>query len=190
MMQRRADALHAIFQAAVSTPPGARPPEPVVNIIVDQETYEAHWAAAASGASPPPAAPGDVRGRCETDTGVVVDPADVIAASIVGHVRRVVMNSAGVVIQMGRKQRLFTGSTRVAALLQGRRCLWPGCGRDHRTHIDHSTDWQFHGVTDPVNAGPLCPTHNRFKNHGYHVTRDEHGRWHTHRPDGTEIIAA
>lgn len=110
-----------------------------------------------------------------------------IAASIIGHVRRVVMDRSGVVIEMGRKQRLFSGSARTAALLQGRRCLWPGCGRDFRTLIDHTTDWQHQGSTNPANAGPMCPFHNRFKNHGYHVTRDQQGRWHTHGPDGTEI---
>lgn len=188
--QRRADALFAIFQAAASTPAGAQPPEPVVNIIVDIDTFQAHWAAAASDVAPPPADAADVGRRCETDTGIIVDPADVVAASITGHVRRVVMDRAGVVVEMGRRQRLFTGSARTAAMLQGRRCLWPGCGRDHRTHIDHTTDWQHSGGTSPHNAGPLCPHHNRYKSHGYRVRRDEHGRWHTYHPDGTEIVAA
>ena len=26
-----------------------------------------------------------------------------------------------------------------------------------------------------------------FKNHGYRITRDDAGTWHTYRPDGTEI---
>ena len=82
----------------------------------------------------------------------------------------------------------FTGSARVAAFLQGgRRCLWPGCGRTHRIQIDHTTEWQDLGVTAPWNSGPLCPWHNPFKSTGYHVRRDENGRWHTYRPDGTEI---
>jgi hypothetical protein len=127
--------------------------------------------------------------RCETIDGVPVAPADVVMSSLVGHIRRVVMNSAGVVIEMGRKTRLFTGSSREAAKLQGSRCLWPGCGRP-RTQIDHSVDWADHGPTDPANAGPGCARHNRFKNRGYTVWRDERGRWHTYRPDGTEIAAA
>ena len=99
------------------------------------------------------------------------------------------MDTAGVVINLGRKVRLFTGSAGEAAKLQGTRCLWPGCGR-HRTHIDHTRDWQFEGPTDAVNAGPMCPRHDRHKNHGYSVWRDSHGRWHTYRPDGTEVCAA
>jgi hypothetical protein len=189
--QRRFDALKAIFERAASAPPGARPPEPVVNVVVDQPQYEA-WLARLSEEQPdaPLPDPAEVdRRRCETIDGVPLDPADVVMASLIGHVRRVVMNRAGVVIEMGRKSRLFTGSAREAAKLQGTRCLWPGCGRP-RTQIDHSTDWAHRGPTDPANAGPGCGRHNRFKNRGYTVWRDERGRWHTYRPDGTEIVAA
>lgn len=186
--QRRADAMWAIFQTAVSAPVGAQPPEPVVNIIVDHASFEAHLAAVASGQPVEPRDPADIGGRCETDTGIIVDPAVAVAAAIVGHVRRVVMDAASVVIDMGRKQRTYTGGARTAVFLQdGRRCIWPGCGHDHRTQIDHSTDWQHHGITAPSNGGPLCPNHNQFKNHGYHVRRDTNSHWHTYRPDWTEI---
>ena len=30
--------------------------------------------------------------------------------------------------------------------------------------------------------------HSRRKEHGYVVWRDPAGRWHTYRPDGTEIL--
>ncbi len=127
--------------------------------------------------------------RCETVDGVPVDPAAAVMVSFVGHVRRVVWNRAGVVIHLGRKSRLFTGSAREAAKLQGSRCLWPGCGRP-RTQIDHTIEWAADGLTDPANAGPGCDRHNLTKNRGYTVHRDEVGRWHTIRPDGTEIEAA
>lgn len=35
--------------------------------------------------------------------------------------------------------------------------------------------------------GPLCGGHDRLEEHGSTVVRDEQGRWHTYRPDGTEI---
>ncbi len=62
--------------------------------------------------------------------------------------------------------------------------------RATRTNIDHTRDWQFEGLTDPANAGPMCARHDLHKNHGFTVWRDAHGRWHTQRPDGTEIEAA
>ncbi len=186
-MQRHADAMYAIFLAAASTSPDAQRPEPVVNIIVDRQTFEDHIAAAAAGTRPRPPDPGDVSRRCETDSGVIVDPFTVVAAAIVGYVRRVVMDSDGVVIDLGRKQRLYRGSARIAALLQGLRCTWPGCGRTTRIHIDHLDDWQYLGPTSQPNAGRECSPHNLFKSRGYRVHRDARGRWHTFRPDGTEI---
>ncbi len=189
--QRRFDALCAVFERAAGTAPGTRQPEPVVNIVVDQATWEA-WVARLSGEQPdaplPDAADVDAR-RCETVDGAPVDPADAVIAGIVGHVRRVVMDSSGVVIDLGRKRRMYTGSAREAAVLQGRRCWWPGCGQPS-SHIDHSTDWARDGHTNPANAAPACPRHNRYKNRGYLTWRDRRGRWHTHRPDGTEIVAA
>ena len=179
--------MHAIFLAAASTPPDAQRPEPVVNIIIDRQTFEDHLAAAATGTPPHPPEPGDVDRRSETDTGVHLDPFTVVAAAVVGYVRRVVMDSNGVVIDLGRKQRLYRGSARTAALLQGLRCTWPGCGRTTRIHIDHTDDWQRLGRTDQSNAGRECSPHNVFKNRGYRVHRDTRGRWHTYRPDGTEI---
>ena len=43
--QRRMDVLHAIFLTAAATSPGSKAPDPVVNIVVDQETFEAALAA-------------------------------------------------------------------------------------------------------------------------------------------------
>ena len=185
--QRRADAILAVFLTAASTSPDAQRPEPVVNIVVDQQTFEEHVRATASRTRPTPPDPNDFGRRCETLAGLPVDPFTALAAALVGHVRRVVMDAKGVVIDMGRTQRLFRGSARIAALFQGLRCTWPGCGRSTRVHIDHIDEWQNDGCTDQVNAGPECSPHNLIKTQGYRVMRDERGRWHTYRPDGTEI---
>src|SRR5690606_7607712 len=126
--------------------------------------------------------------RCETTHGTLVDPHHAVAAAIHGHIRRVVFDSAGNVIDLGRRRRLFTGSARQAVLLQSRRCVWPGCHLPAgRCQTDHTQPWQHHGPTTPTNASPLCARHNRWKNHGYHVWRDPHGHWHTYRPNGTEL---
>ena len=184
-------ALRAIFEQAASTAPDAQPPVPVVNLLMDHEAYEA-WLSRVTGVDPDAAIPStddvDVR-RSETVDGIQLDPVAVVLASLLGRVRRVVIDRTGVVIQMGRKQRLFTGSAREAALLQGSRCSWPGCGRP-RTQIDHTLEWSHDGLTDPLNAGPTCARHNLIKNNGFTVWRDDRGRWHTQRPDGAEIVAA
>jgi hypothetical protein len=186
--QRRFDALHWLFLRAVAAPPGAVPPEPVVNILMTVEEYEARLEALATGQRPQPAAADDVDDRrCETDSGIPIDPYDAVMASMVGWFRRVVVDSAGVVTDLGRRRR-FTGSARVAVILAGRRCLWPGCGRaSSRNQIDHTHEHHRGGLTTPANGGPACGRHNRTKHRGYTVHRDAEGNWHVHRPDGTEL---
>ncbi|HEY5927823.1 MAG TPA: hypothetical protein VIV11_39325, partial [Kofleriaceae bacterium] len=110
------------------------------------------------------------------------------AAMMWGQVRRVVVDSAGVVINMGRRRRLFTGNARQAILLQSSRCVVAGCAAPIRhCQADHLTEWGRLGHTNGPNGAPLCGRHNRVKNTGYRVHRDDHGFWHTYRPDGTEI---
>ena len=100
-------------------------------------------------------------------------------------------HSSSVIINLGRRSHVFTGSARDAALLQamldrGRRCLWPGCRHRHY-QIDHRHEWHDHGHTNVENSGPLCGRHNRHKTGGYRTWRDPDGTWHIQRPDGTTI---
>src|SRR5690606_32214941 len=116
---------------------------------------------------------------------------EVAAAAVVGSVRRVVVSSAGVVIDLGRRVRLFQGSSRLAVLLQSHTCIWPGCNVPaSRCQADHTEPFSAGGArgsTSPGNGAPLCGKHNRLKNHGFTTWRDPAGQWHTYRPDGTEI---
>ena len=127
--------------------------------------------------------------RCETINGDPVDPADVIAATLIGHIRVVVVDRRGVVVGAGRKTRLFRGVPRELVWLLGKTCSWRGC--DHRIdlQIDHLDEYvRDDGPTDQDNAAILHGRHNRFKtSHGYRITRDQRGILHTWRPDGTEL---
>jgi hypothetical protein len=185
--QRRFDALRAVFlAAAASGVVGVF--DPLVNLVVDQTTLEHHLTKLLGG-DPEPLDPATVdQRRCETVNGMPIDPADMLAAVFIGHVRRVVFDAAGVVIDLGRRSRLFTGGARDAVLLGDRWCLWPGCDlRSGRCEIDHTTPWAANGPTRPDNGGIACSRHNRWKQHGYRTWRDPTGQWHTTRPDGTEI---
>ena len=188
--QRRFDAFHHIFLAAASTPPAAQAPEPVVNIVVTLETLEAAVGQAVAGqaASPSRAASDPLWSRSETTNGTLLVPNDILAAALIGHIRRVVVDSAGVIIDLGRKRRLFTGNQRQAVLMSSARCIWPGCDQSSgRCQADHLREWQHNGATNLANAAPLCSRHNRWKSRGYSTHRDSNGYWHTHRPDGSEI---
>lgn len=126
---------------------------------------------------------------CRTSHGHLLHPADVINTSLWAHVRRVVTDSAGVIIDLGRRSRLFTGNARDAVMLLETHCVWTGCDQPtSRCHADHLDGWNTaRGPTNPNNGAPLCPRHNYLKETGFTVTRDHHGNWHTHAPEGHEI---
>jgi hypothetical protein len=186
--QRRMDAVHRLVVRGVAAAPDAATPEPVVNILMTKAEYEAEVAAMMGGESVRPATIDDIDGkRCETTTGIGISARDAVIASFLGYVRRVVIDSSGRVIDLGRRRR-FTGGAREAVLLDGRRCFWPGCGRaSSRNQIDHTHEHARGGLTTPENGGPACGRHNRFKSQGYVAHRDADGVWHVYRPDGTEL---
>jgi len=193
--QRRADALlQALRDAAAANTP-SHGGVPVVNYVVTQSLIDEHITAMVQARTPnlDRLSPRDQ--WCLTASGIPVDPTVVVAAMLIGHVRRIVLDATGRIIDVGRKRRLFTGAARDAATLQALidngdgRCLWPGCGRRRRLQIDHTLEHQHGGTTDAHNADPLCGPHNRHKSHHHTITRDPTGHWHTHRPDGTRIGA-
>ncbi len=131
------------------------------------------------------------RYRSETVDGHPLHPSEVVAAAMVAHVRRVVMSSKGVVLDMGRRERLFRGARRTAILLTNHTCPWPGCCVPvSNCQGDHLHGWAAptRGPTDPENGAPLCGWHNRIKEQGFRVVRDADGRWPVYRPDGSEIV--
>ena len=170
-------------------------PDPLVNVVVDQETFERAMAAAASDDVGPddPARAEDV--RCATATGIPLTSMDIAECAIVGHVRRVVLGSDNVVIDLGRRERLFRRGARDAVLLgrwpgQDPGCAYLDCGvPDRWGQIDHKTDWRLGGPTAPWNGEPRCGYHNRLKNAGF-ITRHAADGSATHlRPDGTPVTS-
>lgn len=180
--QRRADAFVAMARAAASAAPGSRQPCATVNVLIDDETFEAHL----RGEPVDPRRYRDVVVR--TQTGRRLHPDDAVNAALIGHVRRVVYDGSGTIIDLGRRQRLFRGSSREAVMLLLITCVWIGCDRPIAwCDADHSVGWKAHGATVPRNGGGLCHGHNHLKEHGFQVYRDDHGTWHVIDPDGNEI---
>jgi len=185
--QRRMDALLAIFLKAAGADADSTGSGFTINLTVGLPAFE-HHLAKAMGTHPAPLDPNDPFSRCETNDGTPVDPFDMLAAATIGHVRRVVLDSSGVVVNMGRKQRLFSGALRDAVRMQSKWCTWVGCDRPGKhCEADHLLPWANAGPTDSRNGGPLCGYHNRWKATGYTTWRDPQGHWHHYRPDGTEI---
>lgn len=179
--QRRADALLAMARTAASRS-GAGGSNVTVNMLIDQNTFEAT-------VKGDPIDPGRWRDViCRTDTGRRLHPDDVVNAALWANIRRVVYDTAAVIIDLGRRSRLFTGAAREAVMLLADKCVWIGCDQPVAwCQADHSQSWAAHGATVPRNGQPLCGRHNRHKEHGYHVHRDNNGNWHTTHPNGHEI---
>jgi hypothetical protein len=200
--QRRFDALVNIFRSAAGAGSVGSPSDPLVNIVIDVATWNrllADTGLAPDGAAVavphliPHLLDGDVpihERRCETSTGIQLHPHDVLRAALSGHVRRVVVDSAGVVIDLGRRQRLFTGAARDAAKLLVRHCEHPGCDLPAAwCDVDHRIEWADGGATDQANSGVRCSRHNRSKStRRWRARRATDGRSYTIRPDGTVIL--
>ena len=194
--QRRFDALSEIFRrAANAADESGRRVNITVNLLVDLRTFTEtlvdHGLAPAS-ALDEVIDPGLAHRRCETTAGAPVHPDDVLAATVHGHIRRVVLDGVGVVTNMGRRRRLFTGAAREAAQLSARRCSRRGCTVPAELcDIDHVHDHAKGGPTDTINGDPECGGHNRQKNRGYTTIRDPRtGRVVHYRPDGTPMTPA
>ncbi|HYN34238.1 MAG TPA: HNH endonuclease signature motif containing protein [Ilumatobacteraceae bacterium] len=180
--QRRADALLEMARAAAACPPDRQRPLPTVNFLLDEHTARA----AADGH---PIDPLDYRNvTSRTDRGHRVDPNTIIGVSLWALIRRVITNTPGVIIELGRTTRLFTGYARAAVMLLEPACIWPGCDQPHTwCHADHLTAWSTRGPTNPDNGAPLCARHNYLKTLGFTITRDNNSHWHITTPDGTQI---
>ena len=199
--QRRADALVAMAAVAAGASTGRRRRAvPLVNVVVDQCTFDEALCRAAgdrrsAGRSRPDPTSEVDRRICATATGHPVAPNEVVAAALVGHVRRVVIDDDGRVIDLGRRRRLFTGGAREAAVVQAvldergpMGCVWASCHAPPAAlQVDHRTSWTRGGATQVPNSTLLCGHHNRLKESGYQPVRGPDGRWTFRRPDGTEI---
>lgn len=196
--QRRFDAFIALARAAGASTATGKPCEPLVSLVVDAATFaellherglltDDGLLAELAGRGIP------LRDRrCHTAAGTPVHPHDVLRAALEGHVRRVVVDSASRVIDLGRSQRLFTGAARDAAMLLVTHCEHPGCDLPADwCDVDHSVEWADGGRTDQANAGIECGRHNTAKTRRrWRTRRATDGRHFTIRADGTILLPA
>jgi hypothetical protein len=108
--------------------------------------------------------------------------------ALTGFVRRVVIQSPGIITNIGRRQRLFTGPMRNAILSLVPHCGFPGCTVPARNcDVDHRHRWRHGGTTTPDNGAPLCDRHQKLKERGFTDHQQPDGTWTWHRPDGTKL---
>ncbi|WP_448623815.1 DUF222 domain-containing protein [Geodermatophilus sp. URMC 64] len=101
---------------------------------------------------------------------------------------RIVLGPEGQPLDLGRTMRLVPPWLRRAVEARDGHCVFAGCDAPHYwCEVHHVIHWLFGGETDLENAGLLCERHHTQVHHGFRIERDTAGRWHTYRPDGTEI---
>ena len=123
-----------------------------------------------------------------TQSGRRLHPDDAVNAALVGHIRRVVHDSSGTVIELGRRSRLFGGSSRDTVMLLLTVCVWIGCDQPVAwCDADHPLGWKAHGATVPRNGQPLYNGHQHLKEAGFQVDRDDRGHRHVIDPEGDEV---
>jgi hypothetical protein len=172
--QRLADALVLMAERSASTPADARPPRPVVNVLVDWRTFCAELAAfqveqpveaaRIRAADRAERVRGAVDGdrTCELEDGTVLLPSQALDLALRGHLRRVVFGPVGNVLEHGRTRRLFSSAQREAIIVRDRWCTVPGCEVPaRRCEIDHIVPWAQGGTTDEANGRAMCDHHNR-----------------------------
>lgn len=104
-------------------------------------------------------------------SGEPVHPVSLTRVSCDSHFTALLLDTEGVVVDLGRTRRLFSGQQRKLLAARDGGCRWPGCHRPPgHTDAHHVIPWQEGGATDVSNALLLCRFHHRLVHEGqWHV---------------------
>ena len=141
--QRRADVFTLMAERSAAHPPDAKTARVLIQVLVGYETFN---------------------GRvCELADGTALTPGQVVSLLDGADIERVVFDGPSKVIDVGVKQRLFTGATKIAVQLTHLECQGdPSCAeRFDRCEIDHIHPYELWGETEQSNGRPLCRWHHR-----------------------------
>ena len=82
-------------------------------------------------------------------------------------VRRLLLDSNGVPLDLGRETRVFTSVQRKALAARDSGCRFPGCARPAvHTDAHHLVPWANGGASDLANGLLLCRSHHRQVHEG------------------------
>jgi hypothetical protein len=189
--QRRADALVDLCRLGAQADPAPGGAKPCVVMTVDLETLRGELGAPVSpSSSASAAAPIDPDGRWR---GAALGSGEPIGATTArrlacdASIIPMVLGSRGVPLDIGRANRLVTGSLRRALITRDGRCRFPGCSRRPEwTEGHHLVPWSSGGVTALSNLILLCRFHHTLVHEGGFALRldDDTGNVYATYPDG------
>ena len=128
-------------------------------------------------------------GAGTTGLGSAISAARVRMLACDGNVARIVIGPDSVPMDFGRTHRVVPPHLRRAVDLRDKTCVFTGCqAPSWWCDVHHVLHWADGGETCLENSALLCERHHTKVHHGFRIERDPDGRWHTWRPDGTEIL--
>jgi hypothetical protein len=139
--QRRFDALVVMAERSAAKPPGAVEARVLLQILVGHET---------------------VNRMCELSNGQVVTPGEVLRVLDRADAERIIFESPSRVLDVGVRQRFFTGATRTAVEARDRQCVHESCDVPaERCEVDHLRPYIPDGLTIQANGACKCKYHHR-----------------------------
>jgi hypothetical protein len=169
--QQRADAIVDIFRHYLDHQHrGANRPHLVV--VVDGATLA-----------------GEAVGRCETISGYQLHPESVRRLACDAFIQRIVLDSHGIPLDMGRATRTFTPDQHRAIMVRDGGCRMPGCDAGPADCEAHhaTTHWEDGGLTDLDVGLALCRGsghHRLIHEGGWTITGDPNAEITFHDTDG------
>ncbi|MGY1590609.1 DUF222 domain-containing protein [Geodermatophilus sp. SYSU D00708] len=132
--------------------------------------------------------PATAPGAGTLGSGAVISAARARWLACDGQLTRIVLGPDGRPLDYGRTLRLVPPHLRRAVEVRDGGCVFAGCGAPTWwCDVHHVLEWIHGGHTSLDNSAPLCERHHTKVHHGFRVERQPDGRWHTWRPDGTQI---
>jgi hypothetical protein len=140
--QRRCDAMVEMARRSAAKPADAKEARTLLTILAGEETLK--WI-------------------CELSNGTVLTPGGVLRRLDHVDVERVVFGGPSRVLDVGVRQRLFTGATRRAVEVRDRQCVHPSCDEPaERCQVDHVIPYERDGPTIQDNGRCYCKRHHRW----------------------------
>jgi len=129
-------------------------------------------------------------GRCELDDGPAIPVETARRLSCDAGVVKILEDSEGEPLDVGRKTRTIPPSLRRALKSRDQGCVFPGC--THKRYVDghHIHHWAEGGETKLSNLVSLCRTHHRAVHEGgIMIQRLDDGAWRFVKRNGESLHA-